>query len=75
MSTDPHRHSVVKIETVPFQPGDWTETITKGLCSNCGKMLLSQYNRGFPRRCPDCDVELDNGTDSMEWDTKTRSQR
>lgn len=61
------KHSVINIEIVPFNPGDWSETITKGRCSNCGESLLSQPDRGFPTKCPKCGVLLSNGTDNREW--------
>lgn len=45
-------------------PDTWTKV---GKCSNCGKPLVFQPDYGFPRHCPHCGVELENGTDDRPF--------
>jgi hypothetical protein len=65
---------VIKIETVPFNPLDWDDTITKGKCSNCNMCMLSQPDYGFPTKCPDCGALLLNGTDTCPWTCQRRTR-
>jgi transcription initiation factor IIE alpha subunit len=56
---------VINIVSKDFSP-DFEETITLGECSNCGNMLTYQFQHGFPKTCPYCNEDLENGTDERE---------
>lgn len=56
---------IINIVTHSFDDAS-CETTTYGICSNCGEKIFSQWIHGFPKKCPKCKLELENGTDGRE---------